>query len=104
MERPPMVPATKPVRTARPLTPNARGQRDIGIAAGPSWRRRRDDTGSMTLAGTAPDLARLRLRNQRLVGAPSEGASEAVRWMLAMQAQDYAGVLWSVGVRTPGSR
>jgi hypothetical protein len=58
----------------------------------------------MTLAGRTPDLARLRLRNQRLVHAPRESAAETVRWMLAMQAQDYPGVLWSVGVRTPGSR
>jgi hypothetical protein len=57
----------------------------------------------MTLAGMVPDLARLRLRNQRLVGAPAESPADAVRWMLAMQAQDYAGALWSVGVRSPGS-
>jgi Winged helix DNA-binding domain len=58
----------------------------------------------MTLAGTVRDLARLRLRNQRLVHAPGETPADAVRWMLAMQAQDYAGALWSVGVRAPGSR
>jgi Winged helix DNA-binding domain len=58
----------------------------------------------MTRAATVQDLARLRLRNQRLVHAPAEEPADAVRWMLAMQAQDFAGALWSVGVRAPGTR
>ena len=58
----------------------------------------------MTLVGTVRDLARLRLRNQRLLKASDASPADAVRWMLAMQAQDYAGALWSVGVRAPGSR
>ena len=45
-------------------------------------------------------LARLRLAAQRLTGTPSASPAEAVHWMLAMQAQDYPGVKWSVGLRT----
>jgi hypothetical protein len=58
----------------------------------------------MTLVGTVRDLARLRLRNQRLLDSPAGSPADAVRWMLALQAQDYAGALWSIGVRAPGSR
>ncbi len=57
----------------------------------------------MTLVGTVRDLARLRLRNQRLLDSPAGSPADAVRWMLALQAQDYAGALWSIGVRAPGS-
>jgi len=57
----------------------------------------------MTPAGTVRDLARPRLRNQRLRAAPPAEPADAVRWMFAMQAQDFAGALWSVGVRAPGS-
>lgn len=45
-------------------------------------------------------LARLRLAAQRLTGAPAASPAEAVRWMLAMQGQDYPGAKWSVGLRT----
>jgi hypothetical protein len=58
----------------------------------------------MTAAATARDLARLRLLNQHLVHSPDRSPEDAVRWMLAMQAQDFPGALWSVGVRAPGSR
>ncbi|TBN57001.1 winged helix DNA-binding domain-containing protein [Glaciihabitans arcticus] len=38
------------------------------------------------------------------IGAPQEGASAAdvIRHMTAMQAQDFAGAKWSVGLRAPG--
>jgi hypothetical protein len=45
----------------------------------------------------------MRLRNQHLIDAPDRTPADAVRSMLAMQAQDYPGALWSVGVRAPGS-
>ena len=60
----------------------------------------------MTRSYTAArrELATLRLAGQRLV-APPEGATPAdtVRHLLGMQAQDFAGAKWSVGVRSPGS-
>ena len=48
-------------------------------------------------------LARLRLAAQRISSAPASSAADAVRWMLAMQAQDERGVKWSVGLRTAGA-
>ena len=44
------------------------------------------------------DIARLRLINQRLVPTPST-ATELVRWMGCIQAQDYAMAKWAVGCR-----
>lgn len=46
------------------------------------------------------DVARLRLAAQRLVGPREPTAADAVRWMTAMQAQDYPGALASVMLRT----
>jgi hypothetical protein len=49
------------------------------------------------------ELASLRLGVQG-IAAPADGSPGAtVRRLLAMQAQDYTGALWSVGLRTPGS-
>lgn len=45
-------------------------------------------------------LLRERLRNQRLVGSDRFGAAEhAVAWLGAVQAQDFAGAKWSIGLR-----
>ncbi len=65
----------------------------------------------MPAASTPSDAfspARRRLTALRLtalgIDAPTATTpSEAVRAALAMQAQDYLGALWSVGLRTPGS-
>ncbi len=46
------------------------------------------------------DLARLRLVAQRLVAADATSPTDAVRWSTAMQAQDYAGAVTSVALRT----
>ena len=48
-------------------------------------------------------LARLRL-NAQWIARPRRGASTAdvVRHLTAMQAQDFAGAKWSVGLRAPG--
>ncbi|HJQ24424.1 MAG TPA: winged helix DNA-binding domain-containing protein [Blastocatellia bacterium] len=46
------------------------------------------------------DIARLRLASQRLTGSKFNTAVEAVRFMGAVQAQDYTGALWAVGLRT----
>ncbi len=49
-------------------------------------------------------LIRRRLANQQLAGPRQRGAAELVAWMGAMQAQDFAGAKWAIGLRTPGLR
>lgn len=49
------------------------------------------------------DIARLRLQNLRLVGSPLETGDEVVRWLGAVQAQDYSGAKWGVAQRTAGA-
>lgn len=46
-------------------------------------------------------LALYRLANHQLSSAQFNTAGELVHWMGAMQAQDYAGAKWSIGVRLP---
>ena len=46
------------------------------------------------------DIARLRLASQHLTGTKFDTPTETVRFMGAVQAQDYAGGLWAVGLRT----
>ncbi|HKI03764.1 MAG TPA: winged helix DNA-binding domain-containing protein [Thermoanaerobaculia bacterium] len=45
------------------------------------------------------NIARLRLHNQRIAGTTFETPGEVVRWLGAVQAQDYLGALWAVGLR-----
>ena len=45
------------------------------------------------------DIARRRLRNQHLAGPPLEKPGDVVSWLGAVQAQDYAGSLWALGLR-----
>jgi winged helix DNA-binding protein len=49
---------------------------------------------------TSLDIARLRLHNQHISCAASEKPSDAVKRLGAIQAQDYLGALWAVGLRT----
>ncbi len=49
------------------------------------------------------DLVRRRLASQRLSGAGAESPLDLVRWMGAVQAQDFAGGLWGVGLRSRGA-
>src|SRR3990172_2435599 len=53
------------------------------------------------VAGLA-DIARLRLRNQRIAGGRLRSAQEVVGWLGAVQSQEYALARWSVGMRTAG--
>ncbi len=46
------------------------------------------------------DLIRLRLQNQHLSITQFDQADEVVRWMGAVQAQDFAAAKWAVGQRT----
>ena len=48
------------------------------------------------------DVARVRLRNQRLEGPALARAVDVVRWLVASQAQDFAGAKWALGLRTRG--
>ena len=45
------------------------------------------------------DLLAQRLLNQHIAGAPLEKAEDAVRWLGAVQSQDYPGAKWSLGQR-----
>ena len=48
------------------------------------------------------EIARRRLRNSRLTGTGFTTPDEAVRWHLAMQAQEYGPAKWSIGQRSTG--
>ena len=41
--------------------------------------------------------------SQRLLAPRSRNPREVVRWLAAVQAQDYAGAKWGLGMRLPGS-
>lgn len=45
------------------------------------------------------DVAHARLANQQLTRTAFETAVEMVRWLVAVQSQDYAGAKWSLGLR-----
>jgi len=49
------------------------------------------------------DLIRYRLYNQQISGTKFRKPEEIVEWLGAVQAQDYSGGLWGVGLRLPGS-
>jgi len=53
--------------------------------------------------GRAIRLAAQRLRQQRIGHNPFVSAADTVRWFGAVQAQDYLGSLWAVGLRTRGA-
>jgi hypothetical protein len=46
------------------------------------------------------DIARLRLHHQRISTTTFDNPSDVVRWLGAVQAQDYLGSLWALGLRT----
>jgi len=48
------------------------------------------------------NIATHRLYNQRLVGPPLAEPVDAVRWLGAVQAQDYPGATWALAQRTDG--
>jgi hypothetical protein len=48
---------------------------------------------------TNQDIPRLRLHNQRIARATFEQPADVVAWLGAVQAQDYLGALWAVGLR-----
>jgi hypothetical protein len=48
---------------------------------------------------TNSDITRQRLLNQHIAGSTFTKPEEVVRWLGAVQAQDYPGALWAVGLR-----
>lgn len=48
---------------------------------------------------TDSSIAHQRLRNQRLTGPPFEKPEDVVRWLTAVQSQDYAGAKWAIAQR-----
>jgi hypothetical protein len=48
---------------------------------------------------TSIDIARTRVRNQRIGEARLRSAHDVVDWLVAVQAQDFAGAKWSLGLR-----
>ena len=51
---------------------------------------------------TVPDLALQRLHSQQLAKPKNKQPADVVARLGALQAQDYAGMKWSVGLRVPG--
>jgi hypothetical protein len=49
------------------------------------------------------DIAHQRLHNQHITGTPFERPEDVVQWLSAVQAQDYAGAKWALGLRTHGA-
>src|SRR5690349_18793426 len=49
------------------------------------------------------EIAYQRLQNQRIVDSTFKSPAEVVRWLSAVQAQDFAGAKWSLGLRIPNS-
>jgi hypothetical protein len=52
---------------------------------------------------TGADIARLRLRAQRIAPPAAASPAAVVEHLGAVQAQDYAGALWSIALRTPAA-
>src|SRR5688572_7209833 len=50
-----------------------------------------------------PDIAQQRLINQRVEGSKFESPQAAVRWLGAVQSQDYGGAKWALGQRVDGA-
>lgn len=49
------------------------------------------------------DIARLRMESQQIATPVCEQPADVVRQLGAVQAQDFLGALWAVGLRTPGA-
>jgi hypothetical protein len=52
---------------------------------------------------TENEILARRVANQLLAGSTLQTPGEVVAWLGGVQAQDYAGALWSVGLRLPGA-
>jgi hypothetical protein len=52
-----------------------------------------------TVITSINDIVRIRLFNQQLIQPRYSNPGELVKWLCAVQAQDYLGALWAVGIR-----
>jgi hypothetical protein len=52
---------------------------------------------------SASDVLARRLRSQKLARSEFQAAAEVVAWLGAVQAQDYAGAKWALGLRSRGA-
>lgn len=50
------------------------------------------------------DIARQRLQSQQLAETVFKLPADLLTWLVAIQAQDYAGAKWSLGLRLPETR
>ncbi|MEO8608024.1 MAG: winged helix DNA-binding domain-containing protein [Chloroflexota bacterium] len=48
------------------------------------------------------DIVRQRLHNQHLTGTSFENPTDVVKWLGAVQSQDYGGAKWALGLRSQG--
>ncbi|MEO6284554.1 MAG: winged helix DNA-binding domain-containing protein [Dyadobacter sp.] len=51
---------------------------------------------------TVDDIPLLRLQSQLISDSRFKTAAQVVSWLVAVQAQDYSGAKWSLGLRLPG--
>jgi hypothetical protein len=58
---------------------------------------------STVTAMTPAEIVDRRLRAQAAVASSYARPADVVRWLCAVQAQDYAGSLWGIGLRTKGA-
>ncbi|MEO7110233.1 MAG: winged helix DNA-binding domain-containing protein, partial [Polyangiaceae bacterium] len=49
------------------------------------------------------EVGKLRLISQKIASSDSKSAVDVVRWMTAVQAQDFSAAKWAIGSRCPGS-
>lgn len=63
---------------------------------------RLDGKGYQAIVTDLP-IAQHRLRNQRLIGPPFLKPEDVVRWLTAVQCQDYAGAKWAIAQRVKGT-
>jgi len=87
----------RPAHLAAPM-----GLRRGGASRGASERRGTIKDYPVDAADRAR-IASLRLASQGIEASALSSPAEAVRWLLATQAQDLPGAKWSVGLRVPGS-
>lgn len=59
-----------------------------------------EETDLMTM--TDSEMTRQRLYNQHIAGSKLSKPSDVVKWLVAVQAQDYAGAKWALGLRLQG--
>ena len=58
----------------------------------------------MKSLNTSIEIAHRRLQTQHLAGAPLQKPEDVVRWLGAVQSQDYPAAQWALGLRLDGGR